>query len=489
MFAHPSFVQRHISSWKDIEYESEETDGEYDIQEPQKPVVPIIRTGFGKPQIKAFLSQQGLEFKENARDEGLVLKECPFCHPIKGDPSNMFKLGITTRGSFHCFRCNSSGNWAKFKELVGGGTTNTEAEAEWQNENTSSSITSFAYVAASPEARDPSKNHQHDKAQFPFNMSTPPIPSTILRPIEEISNPELVVNLLKTPEVLTYLTGTEPHQRWLSPETLKLYEVGATISNWEGKPHHCVTLPQFDPYAKRTHIARTKLRSITSKACMRVHRKGAGEAGWFGWNTLDPNAEEVVITEGEFDAMAVRQGTGKGAISIPSGANGGIPAHLLPSLERFKTIYLWFDDDNPGRDAMDAALDILGRNRCKVVLPSEIVPELLTTKDAEDNVVSRHCKDANDALRLTLDMHELLERAPQERHDKVVTFTDFRSAVQDQFDNAEKYKGLASVSLKALTDITGGHRRGEVTILTGPTGSGKTTFLSQHALDFCEHEG
>jgi len=30
-----------------------------------------------------------------------------------------------------------------------------------------------------------------------------------------------------------------------------------------------------------------------------------------------------------------------------------------------------------------------------------------------------------------------------------------------------------------------GHRRGELTVITGPTGSGKTTFISDYSLDLC----
>lgn len=35
----------------------------------------------------------------------------------------------------------------------------------------------------------------------------------------------------------------------------------------------------------------------------------------------------------------------------------------------------------------------------------------------------------------------------------------------------------------SLNSILKGHRRGELTILTGPTGSGKTTFMSEYSLD------
>ena len=36
-----------------------------------------------------------------------------------------------------------------------------------------------------------------------------------------------------------------------------------------------------------------------------------------------------------------------------------------------------------------------------------------------------------------------------------------------------------------LTGILKGHRRGELTILTGQTGTGKTTLLSELSLDLC----
>jgi twinkle protein len=43
--------------------------------------------------------------------------------------------------------------------------------------------------------------------------------------------------------------------------------------------------------------------------------------------------------------------------------------------------------------------------------------------------------------------------------------------------------GLQCRSFPKLMSILKGIRRGEMTILTGPTGVGKTTFLSQLSLD------
>ena len=43
-----------------------------------------------------------------------------------------------------------------------------------------------------------------------------------------------------------------------------------------------------------------------------------GYWGLFGLNTVPPKAKTIVITEGEYDAMAVYEATGLPAISLPN---------------------------------------------------------------------------------------------------------------------------------------------------------------------------
>lgn len=88
----------------------------------------------------------------------------------------------------------------------------------------------------------------------------------------------------------------------------------------------------------------------------------------------------VVITEGEFDAMAVYQATGIPAISLPHGA-GNLPDSLLPFLDRFGKIVLWMDNDEAGRMNQEKIAYKLGVSRTHIV-----------RKTLED------CKDANDVL-------------------------------------------------------------------------------------------
>ena len=46
--------------------------------------------------------------------------------------------------------------------------------------------------------------------------------------------------------------------------------------------------------------------------------------------------------------------------------------------------------------------------------------------------------------------------------------------------------GKQFTTLPSMNSILKGHRRGELIVITGPTGAGKTTFLSQLSLDLCD---
>ena len=69
--------------------------------------------------------------------------------------------------------------------------------------------------------------------------------------------------------------------------------------------------------------------------------------GLFGMTTVCESDKIIVITEGEFDAMAVHQETGLPCVSLPNGANS-LPISLLKFFNRFERIYLWLDADEVG---------------------------------------------------------------------------------------------------------------------------------------------
>jgi len=129
------------------------------------------------------------------------------------------------------------------------------------------------------------------------------------------------------------------------------------------------------------------------------------------------------------------------------------------------------DNDGPGQEGAESFAKKIGLGRCLLVRP--------TGADAP--------KDANDALRENFDLEELILRADVVPHESILTFSEIRSQVLHEICNPHEYSGAAIPSLPTLTNILKGVRRGELTVLTGATGSGKTTFLSQLSLDFAEN--
>lgn len=400
---------------------------------------------------------------------------CNFCDKgNKHKESNQWKLCINDDGSFHCFRCALHGSWFSLRQRVMGSSTISSAY----------SLLDQREDKSSPKTRiipDQSEAYSYTKALFSKSCNV-------------------------SRKALEYLTET----RGLSPSILQRYGVGCTTQRFENNDgqwvdHICVTFPWMEKKSdddsvervkeietsssasvsnsKPFEIARIKLRAIDGKGKQRLLPKG-GDWGFFGWHLVRDSDDAVVITEGEFDAMAVAQSISNlnkkhplhnlAAISLPNGC-GSLPPALLPQLERFKKIYLWLDDDDPGVIASEKFSRKLGAKRCFIVKPLKYEAD------------GKSPKDANDALRMGVDLIELLEGASILSHKQLKKFKDFRSEVLGHFmDPDNQTHGTSTPSLPTLTKLTKGFREGELVIFTGPTGSGKTTMLSQLTLDFAK---
>lgn len=93
----------------------------------------------------------------------------------------------------------------------------------------------------------------------------------------------------------------------------------------------------------------------------------------FGWQAVPRDAREVIITEGEIDALSWAA-YGFAAMSVPFGGGGGNKQQWIESefdrLDRFERIYISTDMDKPGDEAADEISARLGRHRClRVRLP------------------------------------------------------------------------------------------------------------------------
>ena len=94
-------------------------------------------------------------------------------------------------------------------------------------------------------------------------------------------------------------------------------------------------------------------------------------------------------------------------------------------------------------------------------------------------------KDANDALLMGLDLEAIIKDARLIPHERIASFASMRDEVMHEIRFPEKYVGTPMTSLPALTNIIKGFRRGEMTVMTGPTGSGKVRAVHPIVFSFC----
>ncbi|KAE8590528.1 hypothetical protein XENTR_v10018097 [Xenopus tropicalis] len=186
----------------------------------------------------------------------------------------------------------------------------------------------------------------------------------------------------------------------------------------------------------------------------------------FGLCVSGKKETEVVITNGEVDCLAIHQSTGVTTLALPRGASC-LPPVLLPYLEQFKRIILWLGDDLRSWEASKLFARKLNMKRCSLIRPGDKQPSPLQA--------------LNDGLNIT----KILKASLPASHKSIISFRQLREEVFGQLENADQVAGVKWARFPELNKLLKGHRKGELTVFTGPTGSGKTTFISEYALDLC----
>ncbi|XP_028936366.1 twinkle protein, mitochondrial-like [Ornithorhynchus anatinus] len=185
----------------------------------------------------------------------------------------------------------------------------------------------------------------------------------------------------------------------------------------------------------------------------------------FGLPLIGRRDAEVVLTGRELDSLALHQATGKPTLALPRGT-ASLPPALLPYLEPFERIVLWLGDDLRAWEAAKLFARKLNPERCWLVVPGERRPRPL------------------DALARGLNLPHILGAAQPAHCPKgIISFRQVCDEVLMELANAEQVAGVRWSRFPDLNRLLKGHRKGELTIVTGRTGSGKTTFISEYSLD------
>ena len=183
----------------------------------------------------------------------------------------------------------------------------------------------------------------------------------------------------------------------------------------------------------------------------------------FGWQAIPDTARDVVICEGEIDALSWAS-YGHPALSVPFGGGRGGKQNWIESefdrLERFERIFIATDMDKEGDLAAEEISSRLGRHRCYRVS--------LKRKDANE------CLMAGDGEFV---MREALETAKSLDPDGLKRPVEYADRVIHLFWPAHEEAEGYTLPYGKISDKL--HLRpAEVTMWSGSAGSGKSQIIS-----------
>ena len=178
----------------------------------------------------------------------------------------------------------------------------------------------------------------------------------------------------------------------------------------------------------------------------------------FGMSQCNMDNPVLIMTEGQIDSLSVVEAGYENAVSVPTGKNGfsWVP-YCWDWLQKFKTLIIFGDKEGDNITLLD---DMTTRFHGLV--------KHVRLEDYKD------CKDANDILRKygKEQVRKCIENAvPAE----VKEIKDIIEVKRVNLADLEKF----NTGLQALNRVIGGFYMGQVILLTGERGKGKSTLASQ----------
>lgn len=206
---------------------------------------------------------------------------------------------------------------------------------------------------------------------------------------------------------------------------------------------------------KEGEILNRKYRNVKDKSDMWTE-KNAHQA-YYGLQFVDFEKQFLFVVEGEDDCHAMAQYGIGNVVSIPYGSLSYSP-EMDAINKRFKHILTVFDNDEKGQLGARRFAEKAGLNKCKnAMLPF---------------------KDARDCLLNGIDAEKFkdyLSKAEAFKYEKIISQSDI---FDRWFDFTFRTEGVAAtnIEVEAINRILGGIRMGEVSMITGHSGQGKSTF-------------
>lgn len=345
--------------------------------------------------LKDYLSAKGYEFKKVGTQD--TAKICPFC----GDERWKFACSPDPEKTvYKCHVCGVTGNLVTLKKHF--------------NDLDNPEFTSFQKVMGRKE----------------------------YKPVDGDMAEKYHQALLKNQTAFDYLIS-----RGIRLETIKHFKLGYM----QGDKGGWIAIP----YYEGDTLINFKFRTMPPEK--KFKRLKDAKSALFNQNCIS-GAKEIIITEGEFDAILCWQAGYQNVISGSNGASSFEP-EWVEQLECLEKIYLWYDNDDPGREGLEKVITRLGIERCWIVQEEGF-------KDANEYFM---CNDAYD-----------FSQARQKKIDNVIHFWD---SVFKIFEHEKNVLTEIKTPWRSVNRLLGGVEAGDLVILSAVPKTGKTTL----ALNIATH--
>ena len=342
------------------------------------------------------------------RNGEIITEVCPFCGGGESGDKGTFAVGLYN-GAFNCMRnhCNKKGTFKELCDYLG-------AKAPRQ--------------MAMPKSIGKRK------------LYTRPDPNDLL-PVTE--------------EILNYCK-----KRGLSKETVEAFKIASTAQG-----------NMIFPFYRDGKLIYVKYREP------RLYKKESGHDKEWQMANTEPilfNMDGVsfnkplIITEGEFDAMALYEAGVSNVTSVPAGCNRlEWVENCWDFLEKFQQVIIFGDMDEPGLQMISTLTNRLGEDRC-------LIPPDYPYNEQKNCV----CKDANEILLVHGKevLKELIEQCEPAPVNGILNLADVPFV-----DPASLPRIMTKIP--ALDSAIGGLSEGGLTIFTGKRGDGKSTLNGQLLLN------
>lgn len=238
--------------------------------------------------------------------------------------------------------------------------------------------------------------------------------------------------------------------------------------------HRGIVLETFRTYGTRTKIdglgapvsdgfiypsGATKVRPLKEKS---FYWTGEHKPGLFGVDKFAQGSHKyVTITEGEYDALSLYQVLRSPCVSVQSASSALRDCTAdYAYLSQFDRIYLAFDNDAAGREALRVVAKLFDFNKVYLV-------KFSNRKDANEYL---QAGEGEELRNIWLNAHKYLPE------NIVSSLTEFAKILKEETREGVPFP------LSTLNEITYGIRTSESVLITAQEGVGKTELM--HAIEF-----